>query len=217
MRDLSILLELARSGAHMVPRTFTTVALSRRLGVSQATVARRLAELQKSGLISRSPGPRGQRIQLTPAGLASLRSLLRELSSILNGKPRVLELSGQVVSGFGEGSYYVSQPGYRQQFKRELGFDPYPGTLDVKLDGHSLELRSLLLELPGKRIEGFKAPERTFGSVKCFTATLGGARAAVVLPDRSHHTDIIEVIAPKNLRKSLKLEDGDVVKIEVSV
>ncbi|MCS7131412.1 MAG: CTP-dependent riboflavin kinase, partial [Hadesarchaea archaeon] len=99
----------------------------------------------------------------------------------------------------------------------ELSFDPYPGTLDVKLDAHSLELRSLLLKLPGKHIEGFKATDRTFGPVKCFPAKLQGIKAAVVLPARSHHTDIIEVIAPKNLRKSLKLEDGDVVKIEVSV
>ena len=201
----------------MIPRTFTTVELARKLGVSQPTVARRLAELQRSGLISRSPGPKGQRIQLTPAGLAALRSLHQELSSILNGKPRILELTGRVVSGYGEGSYYMSQKGYRRQFKRELGFDPYPGTLDVKLDVHSLELRSLLLELPGKQIEGFRAPERTFGSVKCFPATLQGIRAAVVFPARSHHTDVIEVIAPKNLRRSLKLEDGDVVKIEVSV
>ncbi|MCS7131520.1 MAG: MarR family transcriptional regulator, partial [Hadesarchaea archaeon] len=122
MRDLPILLELARSGAHIAPCTFTTVALARRLGVSQPTVARRLAELQKNGLISRSPGPRGQRIQLTPTGLAALRSIHQELSSILNGKPRILELTGQVVSGFGEGSYYMSQHGYRQQFKRELSF-----------------------------------------------------------------------------------------------
>lgn len=217
MRDLSILLELARSGAHMAPRAFTTVALARRLSISQATVARRLAELQRDGLISRSLEPRGQRIQLTPAGLAVLRSLHQELSSILNGKPRVLELIGRVVSGFGEGSYYMSQQEYRQQFRRELGFDPYPGTLDIKLDARSLELRSILLELPGKHIEGFKASERTFGPVKCFPATLRGVKAAVVLPARSHHTDVIEVIAPKNLRKSLKLEDGDVVKIEVSV
>lgn len=111
----------------------------------------------------------------------------------------------------------MSQQEYRQQFRRELGFDPYPGTLDIKLDARSLELRSILLELPGKHIEGFKASERTFGPVKCFPATLRGVKAAVVLPARSHHTDVIEVIAPKNLRKSLKLEDGDVVKIEVSV
>jgi riboflavin kinase len=141
----------------------------------------------------------------------------RELGAILGEKPRKLELVGQVISGVGEGSYYVGQEGYRQQFKRELGFDPYPGTLDLKLDKASLELRTSLMELSGREIEGFSTSERTFGPVKCFPATLRGTKVVVILPSRSHYSDVIELIAPRNLRRSLKLSDGDVVKVEVMI
>jgi len=141
----------------------------------------------------------------------------KELDAILGEKPLVVELSGQVVSGVGEGSYYVGQEGYRKQFKQEFGFDPYPGTLDLKLDRASLELRATLLELPSRQIEGFSTPERTFGPVKCFPATLRGTKVVVILPSRSHYSDVIELIAPRNLRKSLKLADGDAVKLEVMI
>jgi riboflavin kinase len=216
-QDLPILLELARAGAHKAPHQLTTGELASRLGVSQPTAARKLAALQRRGLITRELGPRGQKVRLTSAGLATLRSVHKELDAILEEKPRVLELSGQVVSGVGEGSYYIGQEGYRKQFKRELGFDPCPGTLDLKLDEASLELRATLLELPSKQIEGFSTPERTFGPVKCFPATLRGAKVAVVLPSRSHYSDLIELIAPRNLRRSLKLSDGDAVKVKVMI
>jgi riboflavin kinase len=216
-QDLPILLELARADAHVIPREFTTEGLARRLGISQPTAARKLAALQERGLITRELGSRGQRIKVTSTGLATLRSVHKELDTILDKKPRVLELMGKVVSGVGEGRYYVGQKGYRQQFKKELGFDPYPGTLDVKLDKASLELRATLMELPGRQIGGFSVPKRTFGPVKFFPALLKGTKVALILPSRSHYSDVIELIAPKNLRRTLKLADGDNVKVEVMI
>jgi riboflavin kinase len=111
----------------------------------------------------------------------------------------------------------MHQYGYRRQFKSIIGFNPYPGTFDLKLSGESIELKCILESSPGKRINGFKTRERTFGPVKCFSANLRGMRAAIVLPIRSTHTDIIELIAAKNLRKALKLKDGDRVEVEVEI
>lgn len=111
----------------------------------------------------------------------------------------------------------MRQESYRQQFKQVLGFDPHPGTLDLKLDKTSIEPRATLAGLSGKQIEGFSTAERTFGPVKCFPATLRGTKVTVILPSRSHYSDVIELIAPKNLRKSLKLTNGDVVKVEVMI
>jgi len=173
--------------------------------------------LEKRGLITRVPGARGQSIQLTKTGLSILRSMHRRLSSIFGARQQVVKLLGSVVSGLGEGSYYMNQLGYRRQFKRTLGFDPYPGTFDLKLSGESLDLKSILESSLGKRIDGFKTYERTFGPVKCFLAKLRGMRAAIVLPTRSTHTDVIELIAAKNIRKALKLKDGDRVEIEVEI
>jgi len=168
-------------------------------------------------MIKRALGPRGQRVRITPAGLAALRLMHRELEAIFGLKPRSFKLAGRVISGVGEGSYYMSQRGYREQFDRELGFDPYPGTLDIKLDGASLELKAVLIQLPGKQVESFKTNERTFGLVKFFPAKLKDKKAALILPLRSHYADVVELIAPKKLRESLKLKDGDVVQVEVMV
>ena len=215
-RNLIVLLELAQMGVRSTPYKLTSKALASRLGISQQTAARWLVELEKRGLIWREPGPRGQGIKLTRAGLRVLHKLYHDLGAIL-APSRILELVGRVTSGLGEGSYYVRQEGYRKQFKRELGFDPYPGTLDLKLDKASLERKEVLHELLGKHIEGFATSERTFGPVKCFPATLRGTEVAVVLPLRTHLTNMIEILAPKRLRKELKLKDGDEVKVKVIV
>jgi len=111
----------------------------------------------------------------------------------------------------------MRQEGYREQFRHLLGFEPYPGTLDIKLSDDSLELKATLENLPSKRADGFVTPERTFGQVKCFPAKLRGVQVAVIIPSRSSHVDVIELIAAKSLRKSLKLKDGDTVKIEVTI
>jgi len=214
---IETLMVLAKEGAHSGSLKLSLSWLARRLNVSRQTAARQLIELENRGLIKRELIPKGQSVRLTTAGLAALRSVHRELDAILGEKPRKLELVGQVVSGVGEGSYYVGQAGYRQQFKQKLGFEPYPGTLDLKLDKASLELRASLMELPGRQIGGFSTSERTFGPVKCFPATLRGTKIAVILPSRSHYSDVIELIAPKNLRRSLKFSDGDVVKVEVII
>ncbi len=171
--------------------------------------------MEGRGLIKREREARGQRIRLTQAGLQVLRSIYGDLRAVFEVRPRVFKLVGRVVSGLGEGSYYMGQRGYREQFKRVLGFEPYPGTLDVKLSGGSTGLRAELENLPGERIEGFTTAERTFGHVKCFSARLGRTRVAVVMPSRSSNVGIIELIAPKNLRRNLRLKDGDPVRVEV--
>jgi riboflavin kinase len=156
-------------------------------------------------------------VRLTPTGAAILRSIHHDLDMIFNTGTRTLKLTGNVTSGLGEGRYYVRQEGYRTQFRRELGFDPYPGTLDIRLDKRSLEQKELLRGLPGKHIEGFATKERTFGPVKCFPAIFRDTKVAVILPARTHLTDIIEVLASKRLRKEFGLEDGDEVEIEVMI
>ncbi len=212
-----ILLLLAKEGAHLEDLKLSLSWLADKLDISRQTAARRLLELENQGLIKRALGARGQNVRITPTGLANLRLMHRELEAIFGLKPRSFKLTGRIISGVGEGSYYMSQRGYREQFERELGYTPYPGTLDITLDEASLDLKAVLMQLPGKHAESFKTNERTFGQVKFFPAKLRNKKAALILPFRSHYTDIIELIAPKKLRESLKLRDGDVVQVEVIV
>ncbi|MEM1550565.1 MAG: DUF120 domain-containing protein, partial [Candidatus Bathyarchaeia archaeon] len=118
-------------------------------------------------------------------------------------------VEGEVFSGLGEGAYYVSQEGYKRQFIEKLGFEPYPGTLNIKvIGGKGVALRSMLNIYPGIEIKGFRNKNRTFGSVKCFLASINDCeRGAVVLAERSHYGEnVLEVIAPVHLRDKLGLE-----------
>jgi riboflavin kinase len=191
--------------------------LAGRLGGSKQTAIRRLEELESQGMISRRIEPQGQVIRISPVGMSSLRALHRELETILKPSTASFTLSGRVVTGMGEGSYYMGQPRYAEQFKRELGFSPYPGTLDIKLDRASLELKEVLLRTPSNQVEGFKTSERTFGPVRFFRARLKGTNGAIVLPNRTHHSDILEVISPRCLRRTAGLRDGNIVNVEVSL
>lgn len=118
----------------------------------------------------------------------------------------------------GEGRYYVSIEGYRRQFKEKLGFDPYPGTLNLKIPREEMYFRSRLDEEEGIKIEGFKTEERTFGDVKAFKCRVKGVEGAVVIPQRTHYPkNVLELIAPVRLREVLSLKDGDWIEVEVIV
>ncbi|MGC8816502.1 MAG: DUF120 domain-containing protein [Candidatus Hadarchaeum sp.] len=212
---IEMLMLLAKEGATREEIRVSSASLARQLGVSKQTAIRKLAELEEQSLISRRVEPRGQFLRITSAGLSALRALHQELGRILTQEPAKIVLSGTVVTGVGEGSYYVGHPGYSKQFQRELGFLPYSGTLDIKLDRSSLELKETLTRLPSKQVAGFSTSERTFGPVKLFPSKIKGVDSAVVIPNRSHHKDILEIIAPENLRKTVGLKDGDQIKVEV--
>jgi riboflavin kinase len=111
----------------------------------------------------------------------------------------------------------MKQANYRERFKKELNFLPYPGTFDVKLDEKSFASKEMLAQLSGREIKEFKDGGRTFGSVKFFPARIGRVKGAVILPARSHHKNMLEFIAEKNLRATLGLKDGDGVEVEVTV
>ena len=125
-------------------------------------------------------------------------------------------IRGRVFSGLGEGRYYVSLEGYRKQFIEKLGFDPYPGTLNIKIQKEELYFRRRLDGEEGILIKGFTTKDRTFGDVKAFKCRVGEIKGAVVIPQRTHYPiDVLEIIAPVRLRDVLNLKDGDFVEVEV--
>jgi len=118
-------------------------------------------------------------------------------------------MRGKVSAGRGEGQFYISNDGYKRQFIEILGFEPFPGTLNIKMEEPFVppEQKAIL-------IKGFQDANRTFGGCRCYKIKLNGIGASVVRPERSDYPDdLIEVIAPVNLRKALVLEDGDQVEV----
>ena len=125
--------------------------------------------------------------------------------------PKVGRIAGKVASGLGEGRNYTSMKGYSIQFSEKLGFLPFPGTLNLKLD------RSVVLDDSDPesiRIKGFIDEGRSFGGCICRPARIGGIRGAIVRPERtSYPPSLLELVAPVNLREALGLSDGDEVEV----
>ena len=205
---------LAKMGAVSDFVTLTTVELGECLGISQQTASNRIRELLDDGLISRKMGVKEQKIKLTKKGVDLLKKEMSELRALLDGGDDII-IRGIVSTGLGEGQYYVMQDGYKSQFKEKLGFMPAEGTLNIKVDEEEMEKLDTVSESLHILIEGFESQGRSFGRVTCIPAVLGGKECAVVIPKRSHHTDVIEVLSKFYLRKTLGLKDGDTAELTI--
>ena len=193
----------------------TTVNIASRLGFSQQTVSRHLIELENQGMIERERATRGETVRITEKGMQELNNMYLTLHRVLEGPKTELTVEGEVFSGLGEGAYYVSQPVYLRQFQEKLGFTPFLGTLNVRLKKKHLKDRSLMDSLSYVEIQGFKNGGRSFGSGKCYRVMLNDeVEASVVVALRTHYgDDVLEILAPINLRERLKLKNGDTVRI----
>ncbi|RLG92999.1 riboflavin kinase [Candidatus Bathyarchaeota archaeon] len=216
-----VLYRLAEMGAYNRTIKASTEFLAERLGVSQQTASRYLVGLERVGWIKRIITAQGTLVRLSEEGKKQLKRVHSGLSVILEAKyPPSLTIEGTVFSGLGEGAYYVTREAYRRQFIEKLGFDPYPGTLNLKLTTeYDVEAAADLESYPAIVIEGFKNENRTYGPVRCFHALVNNReKGAVVMALRSHYNmSVLEVIAPVYLRGKLKLKDGSRVKVTVFV
>lgn len=213
---LQMLKELALLGAINNRVEISSLELADQLETSQQTASRYVLELDKLDLITREMGIKKQLIQITDKGADILKEEYMQYKHIFE-LPQRIRFDGHVVSGMGEGTYYLGQKGYIDQFYEHCGFKPYPGTLNVKIPQIEKNKLRLIKKFPGMEIEEFKTENRTFGAVKCFQATVNDIDAVLVLPSRGHYSNILEFISPKNLRNKLNLDDGDPVHIKINI
>ena len=197
------------------------VALSSRelgeaLAVSQQSASQRILELLNDGLIQRDLASRKQRVKIVAKGLETLQREYADYLRIFELRDKIA-ITGRATSGLGEGAFYMRQKGYKEQFRKKLGFEPYEGTLNLKVSGSELPKLILLLGEKGIPIDGFEAAGRTFGGAKVFRAQVKGVGCAVILPIRTHHTDVLEVISKEFLRNRLGIADGDPVALDVEL
>jgi len=214
--DFSFLFHLGKRTGLAGKYSSSTGEIAREAGLSQQSVSRKLVQLEKKGLIERNASVKGVTISLSDSGVKVLRGHYLEVEKIFSaGKPkRVHSLAGRVVSGLGEGKYYLSLAQYVEQIEERLGFTPYAGTLNIKVDVPRLE--SFLSALTPVYVHGFETKERTFGGLTGYGIKVNDRiDGALVIPDRtSHERDVVEIIAAPYLRKKLGLADGS--KINVS-
>ncbi len=190
--------------------------LGEALDMSQQSASKRILELLEDGLIERDLGARRQRIRLTDKGVEDLRKEYVEYRRIFELTDHVI-LHGTISTGLGEGGYYICQSQYLEQFIIHLDFKPYEGTLNIKLDKEDVGKLQIIKDSPGHIIKGFSREGRTFGDVTAYKAKIRNIDCAVVIPERSHYDDVIEVVCQYHLRRTLSISDGDRVEVRVEI
>jgi len=216
---LFALYKLAEMGASRRTVKVSTEYLALKMMLSQQTASRYLIQLDKKGWIKRTITPDGCLVKITDAGQRELKQLFCNLRLIFEAaySPSIT-LEGTLFSGLGEGAYYVSKDGYRKQFMEKLGFAPYPGTLNLKLTSeYDVKTRTELDSYPAVELHGFENEDRSFGGVKCYPALINNkVKGAILTAMRTHYdSSVLEIVAPVYIRGSLKLKDGQKVKVEV--
>ncbi|WP_297069920.1 CTP-dependent riboflavin kinase [Thermococcus sp.] len=209
MKKLNLLLILVERGAVGEEVRITIRELADDLQISPQSVLRLLEDAESEGLLKREIRGKKTYMELSPKGLQFLEEVCDKISSVLyNGV-----ILGEVVSGIGEGAYYVRQ--YAALIREYLGFDPYPGTLNLRV----LFPKTIFDALCNVRpvvLPGFTREGRTFGDVRAYPIKIRGLNGAIVVPSRTIHPPrIAEIIAPAYLRRELNLRDGDLVKVVV--
>ena len=198
--------------------TITTASLGKNIGKSQQAASLHLKELENGGFIERVMTGRHVSVKITQKGYSELVKLHSILGSTLVSSPSQLELNGSIISGLGEGAYYMALNGYTKQFKVKIGYIPFPGTLNIKLNQlQATQIIQQLDDLDGVTIEPFSDGKRTYGWVKCFHATLNESiKCELIRLERTHHdSSVIELISKNNLRKTARLQTGSKVTVRI--
>lgn len=223
MSDLKIqhlvtLTELLSRGAKNNFVSITTSTLGQNIHKSQQAASKHLLELEEGGFIERMMSGRKISVRLTKKGYDQITDLFNLIRTSLESVPSVIELKGELISGMGEGAYYMSLKGYTKQFKNKIGYIPFPGTLNVKLDKKEhVEAVRQLNTFEGTKIDGFSDGKRTYGWVKCYKCVLNGkVDCHLILLERTHHDySVTELISEADIRKTLGLKNGAELAIQI--
>lgn len=123
-----------------------------------------------------------------------------------------MKIDGKVTTGLGKAAYFLSKDFYVNEFQKNLGFIPFPGTLNVIV---SEEYLSEINKIKNN-CQNLIQPEEGFGSVKYIEAKLNDKiEGAIVFPAKTtHEENYLEFISKDKLRDKYGFEDGDIVNLE---
>lgn len=125
-----------------------------------------------------------------------------------------ITFSGKVFSGKGGGKKFLELQWVKRQINAIIGFTPYAGTLNIQLSDKNAEHRKLLENAASLTIR----PAEGYSRGKLFKAAIGTVECAIVIPEvAGYPANVLEIIAPVNLREKLKLADGDEVTVTVNL
>ncbi len=127
------------------------------------------------------------------------------------------KISGVVFSDLGQGASFMSLDWVQQALREKMGFSPYAGTLNLRVES---EQDISLWKNLRKTMKGVDIPpsDASFCHARCFLARIDGPgdmQVAVVVPEvDSYPLDKIEIVAPFHLKDALNVHDGDRLTLE---
>jgi riboflavin kinase len=197
---------------------FTSTDIGIEINKSQQAASKIILELQELKYVERVKKGHSYWIRVTEEGLESVKKMSDFFNMALYSLPENIHFNGVLVSGMREGKYYMSLEGYRKQFQRRIGYIPFPGTLNIKIiDSLSLDNRAKIESFRYQLIDGFHDSDRTYGWVKCYPVIINGNKniqSDLLILERTHHDkNMLEIISPVNIKKVLRLRNGNTVKV----
>ena len=116
---------------------------------------------------------------------------------------------GQIFSGKGVAITRVKQN--LEVYKQESNMNLFLGTLNVRLT-QDFKVPKGSIYIPPERIK----PVKKKRGVTLVSARIHGEKVVILLPDRPiYEKNIIEIMAPFNMREKFCLKDDDEVEIEI--
>jgi riboflavin kinase len=121
------------------------------------------------------------------------------------------EIQGIVGDGQGKGGFFTQLDWVRRQFRDQLGFDPYPGTLNLRVSD-TAKLAAWRTRR-GILIEPNSAEDC---AAQCYRVEIQTRAAVWIVPAvPGYPDDLIELIAPVALRAALGLKNGDTAEVRL--
>ncbi len=129
---------------------------------------------------------------------------------------RDILVKGVVFSDLGRAGAFLGIDWVRQAVRERVGFDPFPGTLNVRASGADLNRWEQVRQHGGRVV--LPSPDPAFCNAFLFTGSLEGwdsqpgsrERIAVVVPEvEEYPADKLEIIAAVSLKQARSVRDGD--------
>ena len=129
---------------------------------------------------------------------------------------RDILVKGVVFSDLGKAGAFLGIDWVREGVRERVGFDPYPGTLNVRASGADLNRWEQVRQHGGRVV--LPSPDPAFCNAFLFTGSLEGwdsqpgsrERIAVVVPEvEEYPADKLEIIAAVSLKQARSVRDGD--------
>jgi riboflavin kinase len=73
----------------------------------------------------------------------------------------------------------------------------------------------ILNSINGFEVQPFEQEGRKFGGVKILKARLREENVGIVIPERTHYENVLEIISTEHLRAKYGLKDGDKIKVVI--